>query len=97
MGSYTRQSYRFRYVYLRLIGEVPWFESACPGGLGTQCSFGIYTLHNLSVAIALVVISVLLFFVMRKNKKIQIWFWIAIGALLNLLLDYIHLITGFGF
>lgn len=85
------------HVYSRLIGEVPWFESACPGGLGTQCSFGLYPLHSLNVAVALVVISIILFFIMRKNKKTQIWFWIAIGALLNLLLDYIHLITGFGF
>lgn len=88
------------HIYLRMIGQVGWFESACPEGLGSQCSFGIYPLHSP------IVVGILLFIVGgihlmgkidgRKSKETKWIFWISIGALLNLLLDYIHLVIGFG-
>ena len=80
------------HVYYRIIGKVGWFESACPQ-LGMQCSFGFYPLHNLVFAIIFLVFSGLIF---TKNKKLKLIGWISLGAVLNFLLDYIHLITGFG-
>ena len=80
------------HIYFRIIGKVGWFESACPH-LGMQCSFGFYPLHNLTFAIVFLLFSPLLFV---KNKKIKFIGWLSLGAFLNLLLDYIHLITRFG-
>lgn len=82
------------HVYYRLIGKVNWFESACPEGLGSQCSFGTYPLHNLPTAIILIAIILISYLYIKKKKEAKWFFWISIGALLNLLLDYIHLITG---
>lgn len=84
------------HIYLRMIGQVEWFESACPSGLGSQCSFGIYPLHNPIVVVILLIISLASFSYINKKKESKWIFWISIGALLNLLLDYIHLVTGFG-
>jgi hypothetical protein len=81
------------HVYYRLIGKIGWFESACPQ-LGMQCSFGFYPLHNLTFMLVSLVLSSLVF---AKNKKVKLVGWVFIGALFNLLLDYVHLITGFGF
>lgn len=83
------------HIYYRLIGKVGWFESACPEGLGSQCSFGIYPLHNLLTAFILIIVSLISYRFIKNNKKAEWMFWISIGALLNLVLDYIHLITGF--
>ena len=80
------------HIYFRTIGKVGWFESACPH-FGMQCSFGFYPLHNLVFATIFLIFSSLIFF---KNKKIKLIGWISLGALLNLFLDYIHLIIGFG-
>lgn len=80
------------HIYYRIIGKVGWFESACPTS-GMQCSFNFYPLHNLTFAIIFVIFSSLIFI---KNKKIKFVGWLSLGALLNLALDYIHLITGIG-
>ena len=83
------------HIYYRLIGKVGWFESACVDGLGSQCSFGIYPLHNALTAVILMVTALISFSYIEKSKKAKWILWISIGALLNLLLDYIHLVIGF--
>ena len=83
------------HVYYRIIGRVGWFESACSSGLGSQCSFGIYPLHNVTTAIILIGVVLISYTYMKKGEKVQWVFWISLGALVNLLLDYIPLITGF--
>tara|TARA_Y100000310_G_scaffold225672_1_gene227722 strand:+ start:17866 stop:18120 length:255 start_codon:yes stop_codon:yes gene_type:complete len=83
-------------VYYRIIGKVGWFESACPKGLGSQCSFSVYPLHNIYVFVALIIGAGVLYFLYDKNIFTKIGFWICIGAILNLVLDYIHLKTGIG-
>jgi hypothetical protein len=80
------------HIYYRIIGKAPWFGSACER-FGMQCSFNFYPLHNLTMAIVfLMFISLLIF----KDKRIRFLGWVSLGALLNLIIDYIHLITGFG-
>ncbi len=83
------------HIYLKIIGKVGWFESACSNGLGSQCSFGIYPLHNLTSAVILIIASIILFKQKNKNFKLNFVFWLLIGAILNLVLDYIHLVTRF--
>lgn len=87
------------HIYLRIIGKVEWFESACVEGLGSQCSFGIYPLHNIYTAGIFFILGLGSFFYNRKhNTDITKWiFWISIGVLIALGLDYLHLITGVGF
>jgi len=80
------------HIYYRIIGKVGWFESACPQ-IGMQCSFGFYPLHNW---IAVIIFFIFSFLVFVKNKKIKFIGWLAIGALSNILLDYIHHLIGFG-
>tara|TARA_Y100000310_G_scaffold209032_1_gene209660 strand:+ start:351 stop:716 length:366 start_codon:yes stop_codon:yes gene_type:complete len=83
------------HIYYRLIGKVGWFESACPQGFGTQCSFGFYPFENWT-SLAIFTILAIISFQFMGRKEIAKWvFWISIGALLNYALDYIHLITGF--
>lgn len=81
------------HVYYRIIGKVNWFDSACVNGLGSQCSIGFYPLHNIWVLMGLTVIAAILFFY-RKKKNLELLFWISIGGIINLILDYIHLFTG---
>jgi len=80
------------HIYLRMIGKVPWFSSAC-SEFGMQCSFGVYPLHSGFFAILFILLAGLIFV---KNKKIKFVGWLCLGAFLNLALDYIHLITGIG-
>jgi hypothetical protein len=80
------------HVFYRIIGKVGWFQSACPH-FGMQCSFGFYPLHNWTVTILCLALG---FFIFAKNKKLKFVGWISLGVLLNFLLDYIQLITGFG-
>ena len=80
------------HIYLRIVGKVGWFESACPH-VGMQCSFGFYPLHSLTFAICFLLLSGLIF---MKNNKLKFLGWLFLGAFLNLVLDYIHLISGFG-
>lgn len=80
------------HIYYRIIGKVPWFESAC-SHLGAQCSIGFYPLHNIYVGIFCLIFSGLVLF---KDKRIKFIGLMFLGAFLNLLLDYIHLITGVG-
>jgi len=84
------------HIYYRIIGKVGWFESACPEGFGSQCSFGLYPLHNPASAAILMVIAISSFVYFKEKKEAKWIFWISVGALLNLLLDFIHLVTGFG-
>ena len=89
------------HVYYRIIGKVGWFESACPQ-LGMQCSFGFYPFHNLGFAIAFLLFSGLIFIRGKKLKKLKVLKilnflgWLSLGAFMNLALDYIHLLSGFG-
>ncbi len=80
------------HIYYRIIGRVPWFESAC-SHLGEQCSLNFYPLHNIYAVIFFLIFSGL---ILVKDKRIKFIGWLFFGAFLNLLLDYIHLITGFG-
>ena len=80
------------HVYYRLIGKVGWFESACPK-FGMQCSFGFYPLHNLTFVFVFLIFSGLIF---ARDKRVKFIGWLSLGALLNLVLDYIHLLIGFG-
>ena len=79
------------HIYYRIIGKVGWFESACANGFGSQCSIGFYPLHNLNFAIIFLILSGLIFF---RNKKVKFIGWLCLGAFLNLLLDYISMISG---
>ncbi len=79
------------HLYPRIIGEVGWFESACPE-IGMQCSFNFYPLHNIYMLIVAVILSALL---LSKNKKMRFVGWIGLGIVVHLALDYIHLLTGF--
>ena len=80
------------HVYYRIIGKVDWFKSACPD-LGMQCGLGFYPLHTVTFAVIFLLFSSLIF---MKNKKVKFIGWLSLGALLNLLLDYVHLLVGFG-
>jgi hypothetical protein len=89
------------HIYLRVNGTVPWLSNICEKNHFWNCSsFGEYPLHSTNMLISLVVTSVILFFLMKRDKELKItyWmFWISIGALLNLLLDYVQLLSGIGF
>jgi hypothetical protein len=80
------------HIYYRVIGRVPWFESAC-SNLGQQCSIGFYPLHNIYIFIISLILSA---FLASKNKKMRFIGWIFLGAAIHLSLDYIHMIAGFG-
>lgn len=88
------------HVPSRVIGHREILKSACEEGFGTQCSFGTYALHSWEFAIALVVTIGLLYLFrktfVKKHISFGIGIWLAIGALLNMLLDLIHLWIGFG-
>ena len=86
------------HVYYRIIGKVEWFESACIDGLGSQCSIGFYPLHNLYVFLIVIILAILFFLISLyyKNKKIRFLYWLAIGVIIHLILDFTHLLTGFG-
>jgi hypothetical protein len=80
------------HIWYRIIGKVGWFDSACDH-FGQQCSFNFYPLHN---ELSLIVLSAFFIAGFRKNKKMELISWIALGAMIHLMLDYIHLLTGFG-
>jgi len=98
------------HIYYRLIGKVGLFESAC-SRLGENCSFGFYPLHNFDYTpIFLMLINILviggLIFVNKKEVKSIRWInirtfleligWLSIGLFVHLVLDYLHLLIGFG-
>lgn len=80
------------HLYYRLIGKVEWFSSAC-GTIGSQCSWGVYPLHNIYVFVISLLLGIFLIF--SKNKYSRLFGWISIGIFLNLSLDYLALIIGF--
>ncbi|MFA5857274.1 MAG: hypothetical protein WC867_07965 [Candidatus Pacearchaeota archaeon] len=80
------------HIYYRIIGKAPWFGSACEE-FGMQCSFNFYPLHNSTMAVVFLIFTALL---LIEDKRIKFFGWFALGALLNLIIDYIHLKTGFG-
>jgi hypothetical protein len=89
------------HILLRIFGIVPWFQNICGTDYFWKCNgfFG-YPLHSVYVLVSLIVTSIVLFFLMNEEKELKInkWmFWICIGALLNLSLDFVQLLTGVGF
>ncbi len=89
------------HIFLRLNGTVPWFSSICGDKLVWRCSafFG-YPFHSVYAIVSLIVLSIILFFLMEKQKELKInkWmFWICIGILIHLMLDFVQLSTGVGF
>jgi len=87
------------HISFRINHGIEIFTSSCDNFL-EQCSFGTYRMHSLNSVISLSIASVILFVMIKKHKEMKsvYWiFWACIGALLNLLLDYIHLLTGVGF
>ena len=96
------------HIYYRMIGKIGWFESACPS-FGMQCSIGYYPLHQWSIFIGALVLSVFLIFFLRSqifttpkkrkngyNLYLKLLFWISAGIILHFILDYLHLLIGFG-
>jgi hypothetical protein len=81
------------HIYSRIVGDVAWFKSACPGGLGTQCSMGVYPLHSWAILVVGVILIPLIF---MKKKYLKFLGWIGIGIILHLALDYLHYLIGFG-
>jgi hypothetical protein len=89
------------HIFFRVTGMVPWMESICSVKNFWDCnSFFGYPLHSVYVFISLIAVSIILFFLMQEEKELKVtkWmFWICIGALVNLFLDFIQLTTGTGF
>ncbi len=85
------------HVYLRLIGKAAWFKSSCPSGLGTNCSFTVYPLHNIYFILPAIALSVSAILLYRnyRDKRLIFLFWLGLGFVIHLSLDYVHLITGF--
>jgi membrane-bound metal-dependent hydrolase YbcI (DUF457 family) len=84
------------HILLRIIGKVPWFESACPSGLFTQCSFNVYPYHSTHSIILICLLFITIFLVEKKHKHKDLLIWISAGAVMHILLDSIHLLTGLG-
>lgn len=82
------------HIYIRLIGKLGWFESACQNGLGSQCSFSVYPLHSFPVITSFFILAIVSYNFYKSNMFWKWVFWISLGALFNYLLDYIHLISG---
>ncbi len=80
------------YIYYRIIGKIDWFESACPN-FGMQCSFEFYPLHNIYGGIFVLFLSLLIFV---ENWKLRFVGWFCFNVFLNLVLDILHLLIGFG-
>lgn len=89
------------HIFLRITGIVPWFQNICSVDGFWKCNgFLGYPLHSVYMIVALIITSIILFFLMEEEKELKVtkWvFWICIGALLNLTLDFIQLSTGVGF
>ncbi|MBT3395271.1 hypothetical protein HOA59_00630 [archaeon] len=81
-------------IYYRIIGKVDWFGSICPEGIGTCTSINNYPLHNILAFNIFLVSSLILYFLRRKNNKLKFLFWLMIGTIIHLFLDYIQHITG---
>jgi hypothetical protein len=80
------------HIYMRIIGAFPWFGSACQH-FGQNCSIGVYPLHSWLLAGIFLLGTNLAFF---RDKRIKLIGFIFLGAFLNILLDYIAMVTGFG-
>jgi membrane-bound metal-dependent hydrolase YbcI (DUF457 family) len=80
------------HIYYRIIGKVPWLESACPEKLGC-CSFNFYPLHSMVFLILFTALALLIF---SKNKKLNFAGWLFLGASLNILLDILAAAINFG-
>ena len=95
------------HIFYRLIGKVGWFQSACPH-IGMQCSLGFYPLHTIYVFITAIVLALVfgIFIISKQSKRLKhskqikliaTWiFWISLGIVIHFVLDYLHLLTGFG-
>ncbi len=89
------------HILYRINGMVPWLKSICLSDGFMKCNgfFG-YPFHSIYMIISLIVVSILLFYLMEKQKDLKVnkWlFWIAIGALLHLTLDFVQMVTNVGF
>jgi hypothetical protein len=85
------------HIYFRIIGIVPWFESMCTKGHFWNCgSFGFYPVHSVYLMISVFIVSIILFFLMKKDKlKItKLMFWISIGILIHFSFDLLHLLVA---
>ncbi len=101
MGLLLGNIIDFDHILLGLNKTVPWLGNIYNTDIFWNCNgfFG-YPPHTVYVMISLIVLSVILFVLMKKEKELKIngWmFWICNGALLNLILDFIQLSTGVGF
>ncbi len=88
------------HVLLRIEGVVPWFQSMCPGVFWKCSGFFGYPFHSVYMIVALIAASAVLFFLKQEETDLKVdkWmFWICIGALIHLFLDFIQLTTGAGF
>jgi hypothetical protein len=94
------------HIYYRIAGKVSWFSSACPE-IGMNCGLNFYPMHTLIVMFFYLGISGPLFLSavaiiskrnipkLLKNPKIHFIGWLGVGILIHILLDYLHLKTGF--
>jgi len=80
------------HIYLRLVGKISFFESAC-NNVGSNCSFGMYPLHSIWFCILGIFLALFLLF---KNKNLKLIGWIGIGIIIHLFLDILHYLIGFG-
>ena len=89
------------HILLRITGIVPWFYNICGEDYFWKCNgFLGYPFHSVYMIVALIFVSIILFFLMEEEKELKInrWmFWICIGAILHLFLDLFQLTTGVGF
>lgn len=97
------------HVYYRIIGKVPWFGSACPNFWHGCTSLGVYPMHSFFSLILAALISIpfitseaVLISQKKprsknlKNKVLIFVFWIGLGIIIHLGLDYLQKLIGFG-
>jgi hypothetical protein len=82
------------HIYLRLIGKVGWFGSACDK-LGKQCSFNLCPFHCWIVFVIALVLCLFLFFG-KKSWKLRFIGWLGLGLVIHFAFDYLHFLIGFG-
>ena len=81
------------HLYYRIIGKVSWTDSHCQTFFMKCSSIGFYPFHKVYFIFIFMALSSLVFF---KKKEIKFLGWLAFGAFLNLILDMIQYIIGFG-
>jgi len=89
------------HIFLRIFGSVPLFGSICGFKEFWKCNgfFG-YPFHSPYVWIFFIITSFFLAILREKNKdskEIKLLFFISLGIVLHLFLDFIQLSTGVAF